>query len=222
MAYSPEQTYLKFLAKINKGNSEYNITCDKVLFSSLINEQKHKWVRKSLLKDKDSVLIDQLQEIVKDKQLYNPSLKEEFAEFLFTDDYYETIGGTCKAEKEGCKQTLRMREIKNQDETLLYYDENSQPDFDFEWTFFTLQGNTIRVYKKDFKIKEANIRFYKTLNDFDIEGYTHLDGIPSTNKQLELADNKIDEIIDEAALEFSRIYENQLGYQLSKERTNNN
>lgn len=222
MAYSPEEIYYKFLVKINKGSTEFNISCDRVVFSSLINEQKHKWAKKTLLKDKDSILIDQLQEIVTDNILNSPNEKNEYSEFTFSDDYYETIGGTCKAEKNGCKQTLRMREVKNQDKNLLYYDENSEPNFDFEWTFYTLQKDKLRVYKKDFKITEATIEFYKVINEFDVEGYTKLDGNLSTNKPLQLSDNKIDEIIDEAALEYSRIYENQIAFQLGKERTNNN
>ena len=222
MAYSPEEIYYKFLVKINKGSTEFNISCDRAVFSSLINEEKHKWVKKSLLKDKDSILIDQLQEIVKEKQLLPSVISEEFTEFTFEDDYYETIGGYCKVEKSKCKKNIRIREIKNQDKNLLYSDENNRPDFDFEWSFFTLQGNSLRVYKKDFKILSSTIQYYKVLDEFEVEGFVKIDGSNSVNKPLKLADNKIDEIIDEAALEYSRIYENQIAFQLSKERTNNN
>ena len=51
---SPELIYIKFLNKVNKGNTQGDIAVDKERFVLIFNEVKNRWVEKHL-KVKDSI-----------------------------------------------------------------------------------------------------------------------------------------------------------------------
>lgn len=216
---SPELTYQKLLLKINKNNSGGGIACEKSVAVLLINEAKNRWVEKHL-KDKDSVLIDSLQEIVKTKTLTNPSVSSDYVEYDLEEDFYEGILAKSLSKKNKCKWNVFSREVKNQNKNLLQWDENQKPSFEWEWTFHSIQGNKLRVYKSDFDILSTDFEYYSIIEDFDVSGYTHLDGTPSTDKALTVSDQYIDQILNEAAKEFQMNYENQVGVQIGQERIN--
>jgi|SRR6187402_2795788 len=218
MAVSPELIYLKFLAKVNKGNTQGDISCDKDRFVLIFNEVKNRWVEKTL-KVKDSILIDSLQEIVKPYKLQNGVDKKTYEEYPLPDDFYEAILGNCLAKRKKCKRNLYLRQVKNQDKNLLRFNVNYKPDFDFEWSFFSIQDNTIRVYKDDFSIEGGEIEYYQVLPNLDVEGYDNIDGTPSTNVELPLSEQYIDQIINLAAEEFERDFQNPQALQIAKDRT---
>jgi len=216
---SPEIIYLKFLIKVNKGDSQGDISCDKDRFVLIFNEVKNRWVEQ-LLKVKDSILIDSLQEIVKTVKLTTGVNKDDYIEFELPENFYETILATCQATQDKCKKVLYLRQVKNQDKNLLRFNVNFKPDFDFEWSFYSIQSNKIRIYKDDFSVEDATLEYYEVITDLDIEGYFHLDGTPSTNKPINLSDQYIDQIINLAAEEFERNFQNVQTLSLAKDRTN--
>lgn len=218
MAVSPELIYLKFLAKVNKGNTQGDVACDKDRFVLIFNEVKNRWVEKTL-KVKDSILIDSLQEIVKTFKLQDGIDRKTYQEFILPDDFYEVILGNCLARRRKCKRNLYLRQIKNQDKNLQRFNVNYKPDFDFEWSFFSIQDNTIRVYKDDFSVESGDLEYYQVIPNLDIEGYIHLDGTPSTNIPLPLSEQYIDQIVNLAAEEFERDFQNPQALQIAKDRT---
>lgn len=111
---SPELIYLKFLNKINKGNTQGDIACDKDRFVLIFNEVKNRWVEQTL-KVKDSILIDSLWEIVKTEILKDGTDKKEYIEFKIPEDFYEVVLAQCSAKRGKCKKNLFLREVKNQD-----------------------------------------------------------------------------------------------------------
>lgn len=216
---SPELIYIKFLLKVNKGNSQGNIAIDKDRFVLIFNEVKNRWVEQHL-KQKDSILIDSIWEIVKTQELEDGVNVDDYVQFEIPFDFYELIIAYCEAERNNCKKRLFLREVKNQDKNVLRSNLNYKPDFDFEWSFCSLQGGYIRVYKNDFKVNKLAIEYYKVINDIDIEGYIHLDGTPSTNVSIELSEQYVDQIINLAAEEFMRDFQDTNGLNISKDRTN--
>lgn len=217
---SPELMYLKFLQKINKNSTQFNIACDRGRFVLLINEQKDKW-QESNLKDKDSILIDALRETIKNVKLLNPQIKDNYVEYPLDFDFYEHI--LCKnvCQKEECKGIVYSREVKNQNKNILEFDENQRPDFDYEWTFNTVQGGVLRVYKRDFDILETDLEYYARIPAFDMAGYINIEGNASQDAPITiLSDQYIDQIISFAAKEFMMDYESQAGIAIATERIN--
>ena len=216
---SPQEIYSRFLIKINRNNTGANRTCDKGRFIVLINEAKNRWVDQCL-EDKNSILIDKLQEVIVSEQLLSPTIYDEYVDFDFTPSFYEFIDAKCLATKGNCRRTLRLREIKNPNKQILYFDESNSPSFEWEWSFLTIQDNKLRVYKKDFDILSLQVEYYSLIPNIDISGYTTIFNQPSTDIALNLSEQYVDQIISRAAEEFMRNTENQLGVQITKDRIN--
>lgn len=75
------------------------------------------------------------------------------------------------------------------------------------------------MYKSDFNIENVTLEYYKVIEDLDIEGYTHLNGNASINKPINLSEQYIDQILNLAAEEFERNFQNPNDLQLAKDRT---
>jgi len=215
----PDIIYVKLLLKVNKGNSFGNIAIDKARFVLLFNECKNRWVENHL-KEKDSILIDSLWETLKTIELTQGVDKSTYTEFQIPDDFYEVVNATCVAERKPCKREIFLREIKNQDKSILRFDYNLRPDFDWEWSFFTIQSGSINVYKTDFDVNKVALEYYKVIPDIDIEGYIRLDGAASTNIGIDISEQYVDQIINLAAEEFMRDFQDPQGLQIAKDRTN--
>lgn len=218
---SPELMYVKFLLKINKGNTEGSITCDKSRFVLLINECKNRWVEKGI-KDKDSVLIDSYQEIVRTKPFVSVSSSTaDYTEFDLHEDYYEGILAKCYAKRGDCKRLLYSREVKNQNKNFLQFDEASKPDFDWEWVFHSIQNNKIRIYKTDFDITSADFEYYSVIPDIQMEGTIDIEGNEiTTSIGIDISDQYVDQIINFAVKEFEMNFQNQQNIQIAQERIN--
>lgn len=214
-----ELTYQKLLLKINKNNTGGGISCDKDRAVLLINESKNRWVEKHL-KEKDGVLIESLQEIVKTKTLVNPSVTADYVEYDLEEDFYESILAKNNSKKGDCKWTVYSREVKGQNKNILQWDSNQRPSFEWEWTFHTIQGSKLRLYKTDFEILSTEFEYYSVIEDFDVEGYVNINNQFSTNKPFKISDQYVDQILNEAAKEFELNFQSQLGTQLSQERIN--
>lgn len=215
----PDIIYVKLLLKVNKGNSFGNIAIDKARFVLLFNECKNRWVENHL-KEKDSILIDSLWETLKTVELTQGVDKSTYTEFQIPGDFYEVVNATCVAERKPCKREIFLREIKNQDKSILRFDYNLRPDFDWEWSFFTIQSGSINVYKTDFDVNKVALEYYKVIPDIDIAGYERIDGTASTNIGIDISEQYVDQIINLAAEEFMRDFQDPQGLQIAKDRTN--
>lgn len=221
--YSPNTVYFKFLQKVNKNATQFNISCDKSRFVLIFNEAKNRWVETNL-KGKDSIIIDNLRETIRQTPpLLTPSVStDDYVEYPVPDDYYEHILTKTTCKKDGCKGTVYSREVKNQNKNILEFDANQKPDFDYEWTFNSIQGGNLRVYKtKDFEVLESVMEYYSAIPDFDIAGYANFDGTASKDAPIEIiSDQYVDQIISLAAKEFMLDYESSTGIQAANERIN--
>lgn len=103
----PELIYQKLLLKVNKGNTEFNIALDKPRAVLIINEVKNRWVE-SHIKDKDSILIDSLQEVVKTAEFLVGADKSTYMEYEIPFDFYEDILVSCEVQRENVKRLFTL------------------------------------------------------------------------------------------------------------------
>lgn len=217
---TPELMYAKATTKANKNASGGNIAWSKSSFVLIFNECKNRWVE-TLLKDKDTVLIDSLQEVIKTEPLQSPVIKDEYYEYALSSDFYEGILIKCKASKGNCKGVLYSREVKNQNKNILQFYSFQKPDFEFEWTFHSIQGNKVRIYRlPEFKITSATFEYYSVIPDIQMIGTVDINGNPiTTSIGITLSDQYVDQIINLAVEEFMRNSLNNEGLQIAKDRT---
>jgi hypothetical protein len=215
----PSLIYQKTLLKVNKNNTGANIALDKPRFVLLFNECKNRWVERNL-KNKDSILIDNLYQTVASVEILNSKSAESYIDFVLPDNFYQHIGSYCLAERRNCRRTIYCREVKNQNKQILKFDVNQRPNFDYEWTFCSVQKDVLRIYRTDFDILKVNMEYYRVIPDIDIEGYININGEPSKDIPLDIiADQYIDQIINLTAEEYMRNIQDSNGLQIGKDRT---
>jgi len=215
------EAYDNFLIKINRNDTQSNLYVDVSTFIQLFNRQKDKWVDNKL-NLKDSIQIDDLQEIVTSKIETDKISTTEYDEYPLADNWYEFIGGNVLANQGDCKRYINLRPVKLQNVQIQNFDDSLEPSFDYEWTTYSLQDNKIRVYKKDFKTENISYTYYKVVPDIDIEGYIKADNTLSTTINPILKTRFVDEILDMCATEYFRNIQSRAGFELSKERQLNN
>ncbi len=213
-----QEAYYKFLLKINKGNSQFNTPCDRITFCSLYNEAQRTWLNKNV-PENDSNNIANVQSIIVTKTI-NPQVStNEYTLFNLPDDWFASSDGYILADKGECKkQVINLHQIKSANKRMYLFDDNNKPSFEFEWSFFTVEEDKVKVFKDDFLIRSLFFTYYREPSNISIQGDINFDGSPTVDKNPELGDVFVEQIINEAAAEFMRNYINSNGLQIAKER----
>jgi len=212
--------YYKFLLKINKNGTQGNITCDVATFVLLFNESQRKWLNRNV-PENDSEDIANVQSIIISTILKPFKVSKEYVEYSLPKDWFANSDSYVLASKGDCKnQKVNLRQIRSILVRDYMFDEANQPSVEYEWSFFTVEGDKVKVFKKDFTLSDLYFSYYKEPREIDIQGYVRLDGEISTTIDPELADIFVDQIISETATEYMRNYQNQIGLSFSKDRQN--
>lgn len=198
-----------------------------------INKAQLEWVRRqihgvNLTKEGDemsAMRVDDIQILLKNKVL-SISDKGIFAETEeLPSDYgwFKTIliYGTL----ENCKDQLMLdvHHIEEANVNEWLSDWSKKPSFEFRQCFYTLVGNTIRVYTdNEFKVSKVDLLYYKLPRKFDIEGCENYDGVLGVNSDIEFKDDVAEIIIDEAASILAGDIEHTSAYQITSKRKEEN
>lgn len=213
-----ENAYIKFLIKINKGSTQFNATIDKSIFCSLYNEAQRRWLNKNT-PETTSDEVNNVQSIITPVILYPTNVSFEFVEFDLPKDWFASADSYVLANQGECKnRIINLYQVKSISVRKLMADDSSEPSFDFEESFYTIEHNKIKVYKKNFDIVNLSFNYYKEPKDIQIAGGVNIDGTPMINIDPDLADIFVDQIISEAATEYMRNWENPQGVQIAKDR----
>lgn len=215
-----EEAYYKFLIKINKNSTNFNATVDKSIFCSLYNEAQRRWLNKNT-PERDGDAIANVQSIIVGKLLNPLNTTTEYVEFELPKDWFSSADCYVLANKGACKKKIiNLYQVRSINVRKLMSDDSSHPSFEFEESFYTVENNKIKAYKGDFTITKLSFNYYKEPENISLEGIINIDGSTSINKDPELADIFVDQIISEAATEYMRNWENPQGVQLAKDRQN--
>lgn len=127
--------------------------------------------------------------------------------FLPSDIVLEASKGNCLYRKINVP-----RITKHDDVSVLMNNTNFQPSFRWQETMATISGDKLIIYvndpEGDFTIDKVFFTYLRLPQNVDIEGYEHLDGTPSVNRDCELPDHLEDELLALAVMELGTNIEN--------------
>lgn len=213
-----QEVYFKFLLKINKNNTQGNISCPISTFVLLYNECQRRWFNRFVPpKDADDIANTESSLI---STIISPvKSTDEYSEYPLPSDWFANSNVYVLANKGNCKnQKINLRQINSALVRNYMFDDSQQPSFDYEWSFYTIEGKNIRVYKTDFELGKLYFNYYKEPQEIDVAGYIKVDNSISTDVNPELADIFVDQIISETATEYMRNYEYPQGLQIAQNR----
>jgi len=203
------ETYLKFLAKVNKNFTNDNIAVDKGRFVLHFNEAQRKYVNWVFSNNNSSIVRDIQQLLVRNKELEKAVSHDDLDSFTLPKDFFKHVNVRVKGKSGSCHRYLDVaHEVKSEDVHELYNDEFNEPSLKYSETFYTFGGNKIEVYKKGFDISDVFLTYYRFPIPVDIEGYIKIDGSMSSNIDSEFDDETVDKILDICVKDFGVNTEN--------------
>ncbi len=215
------EAYTAFLNLANKLNSSDDVNIDIGRFVLLYNKYAKVWLGNKIRSLQSTQSIDEVQQLtVKDVKLQVLSKEKGYINFKLPNDWFDHIGGYTICTKGSCSnKVIYTSQVKNKNKSLILFDENWRPDFDFEWIPITIAEDSIQTFFTDFTIDEFYVDYYKYPKDIDIAGYIKTDNVTmSTTIDPELDDIYVNEIIDLVVADVSRIYQNNEKVQLDLNR----
>ena len=148
-----QETYLRFLNKVNKNFINDNISVDKGRFIILFNSSQLKYFD-WIFAQKNTDSIRDVQSLkVSNKELEKSKKYDDFDSFSLPNNFFKHVNVRAKAKSFSCVDFLdNLFEAKGENIHELYNDKNNEPSFEYRETFYTFGNNCINVYKKDFNI----------------------------------------------------------------------
>jgi hypothetical protein len=216
-----QEAYVSFLNLANKLNSNDDVNIDIGRFVLLYNKHAKVWLEQKVRHTRSTQKIDEIQQLIKeDVQLTPINTTTDHVDFQLPGDWFEHISGYALCTRDTCKgKVINADQAKNEEKRLILFDENWRPDFDFEWLPITVGEDKVQVYFKDFTVDSFKVDYFRYPKDIDIQGYIKSDNVtPSVNINPDIDDIYVNEIIDLAVADVSRIYQNNDKMQLDLNR----
>lgn len=96
------------------------------------------------------------------KDLSKGSSTELFDNFTLPSNYFDFLDLQVFGSSGNCKnQKFRSREVKGSNVDNLLIDSDSDPSFKYRDTFYTIENNSIQVYKKNFEVDQVKMSYYR-------------------------------------------------------------
>jgi len=221
---TPNDIYLSVITKLNKNLGTDNITVDKPRFVIAFNENQIRRVSLLLERKNDDSLREIQKLLVQNKQLTKVQTLDDRVVFKLPDDYFELSSSYVKSSKGTCKdKKLFLWEIKDPNYNEVLSNSHLKPSFEYEEVPYIVSENNLVVFKDStFDINNTFLSYYKYPTKIDIEGYIKTDNTVSSNINPELDERFINKVIAMTVEDLQRNTQDQLGFQLSKDRIVNN
>lgn len=228
----PQTAILKLRLRLNKiASSDYDNIPDYVAVEA-INKAGLERTRRTLSgknqtqdgAEETTKRIDDLSFLLKPVTLKGRNNNEFFESNKIPDDYLAYSRVVPKASKQDCQHVpLKSYFVEEANIPTLMNDWSFQPSFKWRQSLHTFVGLKIRVYtNNDFDVNEVDLLYYRKPIPMDIAGYEHVDGTPSTNRDLEFKDDIAELILDEAAAIIAGDIESINQAQITKARATEN
>jgi hypothetical protein len=221
---TPLEVYKKFLLRINKNDTNVNVSIPKGEFILLFNEEVQKWLSNKIQVNQTTSLIEDIEELLEvDFELEKLEDKRLFTEFKRPSNFFASVSAYCLATKGSCiDNVLITHNFKPKNLNYLITNENEKPSFEYQETLITFSSGKVLIYKTDFDVNTCFLTYYRLPIKLDIEGYINIDGNTSTNVQTDLQDTNIEEVLDMCAKTILGRYEHIEGYQIAQKQVIDN
>lgn len=214
-----QEAYKRFLLKINKNDTNTEVSISSAEFVIIFNEQSLVWLKEKIKQKASTDSINDLDQLlVSELELSNFQETKNHVDFDLPEDYFEFVTARAIAEKDNCEKELDIINIKPKEKNQWLRDDLNNPSFEWEETISIITNNKIEVYKEDFDINGILLSYYKKPNKIDIEGYIHIDKTPSKTIHPDLSDQNVNEIINRCASAVAMDYQNGESFQLQEQR----
>jgi hypothetical protein len=205
----PELVYQRMLEKTNKNLNNGSIALDRARAVSIYREEEGKFIEYCLQK-RNTFDIQDIQILLTTEKL---KLKEDtlnYSSFSLPnkDKFFAFSNVKIKASSGGCSDYLLPVGIKSENIEEVLFDVNNEPSFPYRETPYTIRDNSIVVFKKDFKVDNVDLIYYRYPKKFDLEGYIDEEDRQSFNSEPEFDDKIVNRIISMVATSFDINNEN--------------
>ena len=157
-----EESYQKYLDKIEKNGLNDNISTDRGRFVRLRNENANTFVQLIISKKGDNNFRYIQNLLVPDKKIKDSKKTEISYIFKLPEDYFDIANVYAKASKDNCQgETLYLFEIQEENKNEILQDEFQNPSFLWREAPYTLSSDNINVFYKDFSVDSVHLSYYR-------------------------------------------------------------
>lgn len=199
-----EQSYQKYLQKVEKNITNDGISTDRGRFILLYNESEDKFVEMAL-QQRGVDDIRYIQHLLKlDYSIRESVLVFDHYDFKLPKDYFDLADARAKASKRICLEKLiDLWEVQSENISSILSDVDNKPSFEWREAPFTINSNQISVYTDTtFTIDEVLLDYYKYPNRISLIDPYNSDSKFDESIKIEWDDKALDRIISICAGEF--------------------
>jgi hypothetical protein len=210
------ELYYEFSLLLNKNNQNKNVNIEKHNFVYLYNRESLRWLNDYISNNNNSDNVFIISELlVKDLELTRIENNKEYSVYEIPSDLYTILPAESKSYVGKC---ILYNYIKKPNLNVYLEDKFTKPSLTWERGLGELVDRGVIIYKDNFEIDKTVISYYKTPGKIDMQGYKHYDGRESEDINPDVSEYISSEIINRVVTEINREFENQFGFQASKER----
>jgi len=210
------ELYYEFSLLLNKNNQNKNVNIEKHNFVYLYNREALRWLNEYLNTNNNSDNVFIISELlVKDLELKRIENTNEYSVYEIPEDLAYLLPAESKSYVGNC---ILYNYIKKPNVNIYLEDKFTKPSLAWERGLGELVDRGIIIYKNNFEINKTVITYYRTPKKIDMQGYKHYDGKESSDINPDVSSYISSEIINRVVTEINRQFEDQFGFQVSKER----
>ena len=193
------EAYEKYLIELQANGTTDNIQSTKGRFVVNYNKAQNRLVEWFIERKSN----DDNRYIQKLKKLDVPLIKKVSEGnkdiFLLKDDYFDFINLNAFASKDRCKnQEFFVKEIKPENLNNLLLDFNTKPSFKYRESFYTINSDSITLFKDDFEFSEVLLSYYRYPQQVQLKNKENPES-ELIESDLEFDDKFVDRVISLAA-----------------------
>lgn len=200
-----KELYIYVKDLVDKNSTGSNVDVTKWWFVDAYKINSIKYVN-YLLNNRNDDLLRTIANLRVPEELEKVFVGEQYDEFSFPENYLNFINITATLTSDKCKKGVKtqvMKEVKPENIDLLFSDPYNEPSIKYAETLYNTSSSGVFIYKKGFKIKSAELYYYKKPVEIDIEGWQRDDGSDSINIDPDLSDSALIEVGIMMAKQFS-------------------